>query len=75
MARDYLLIPGSSCLAECAFSLSGCTDDPQHHQMTAERFSAIQRLQGAYWDGQLEPFRDAWLDAPAPIGVGAGAEE
>ena len=51
MARDYLVIPGSSCLAEQAFSLSGCTDDAQHGQMTAERFSAIQRLRGAHQDG------------------------
>ena len=65
MARDYLAIPGSSCLAECAFSLSGHTDDPQHHQMTAERFGAIQRLRGAYRDGRLEPFQDALMDVEA----------
>ena len=65
MARDYLAIPGSSCLAEHTFSLSGHTDDPQRRQMTAERFGAIQRLRGAYWDGQLEPFQDAWMDVEA----------
>lgn len=62
MARDYLPIPGSSCLAERAFSLSGRTDDPRRRQMTAERFGAIQRLRGAYRDGRLEPFNEAWLD-------------
>ena len=30
--------------------------------MTAERFGATQRLWGAYQDGQLEPFKEAWLD-------------
>ena len=65
MARDYLAIPGSSCLAERAFSLSGRTDDPQCRQMTAERFGTIQRLRGAYRDGRLEPFRDAWMDVEA----------
>ena len=33
--------------------------------MTAERFGAIQRLQGAYRDGRLEPFWDAWMDVEA----------
>ena len=28
----------------------------------AERFGAIQRLQGAYQDRQLEPFKEVWLD-------------
>ena len=65
MARDYLAIPGSSCLAERAFSLSGRTDDPQHRQMTAERCGTIQRLRGAYRDGRLEPFWDAWMDVEA----------
>ena len=65
MARDYLAIPGSSCLAERAFSLSGHTDDPQRRQMTAERFGTIQRLRGAYRNGRLEPFRDAWMDVEA----------
>ena len=65
MARDYLAIPGSSCLAERTFSLSGHTDDPQRHQMTAERCGTIQRLRGAYRDGRLEPFWDAWMDVEA----------
>jgi hypothetical protein len=44
MAQDYLPVPGSACLAEQSFSLSGCTDDPRHRQMDADKFGAIQRL-------------------------------
>ncbi len=65
MAQDYLAIPGSLCLAERAFSLSGRTDDAWRRQMTAERFGAIQRLRGAYRDGRLEAYKEAWLDIEA----------
>jgi hypothetical protein len=62
MARDYLAIPGSSCLAERSFSLSGRTDDPRRRQMDAEKFGAIQRLRGAYRDGRLKAREEAWLE-------------
>jgi len=29
MARDYLAIPATTCIAEWSFSLSARTDDPQ----------------------------------------------
>jgi hypothetical protein len=62
MARDYLAIPGSSCLAERSFSLSGHTDEARRRQMNAERFGAIQRLRGAYRDGRLEAYNEAHLE-------------
>ena len=62
MARDYLPVPGSACLAEQSFSLSGQTDDPRRRQMDAEKFGAIQRLRGAYRDGRLKAMEEAWLE-------------
>jgi hypothetical protein len=62
MARDYLAIPGSTCLAERSFSLSGRTDEARQRQMDAERFGAIQRLRGAYRDGRLEAYKEAWFE-------------
>jgi hypothetical protein len=62
MARDYLAIPGSTCLAERSFSLSGRTDEARRRNIDADRFGAIQRLWGAYWDGRLEAHQEAWLE-------------
>ena len=62
MARDYLAVPGSACLAERSFSLSGRTDDPRRRQMDAKKFGIIQRLRGAYRDGRLKAREEAWLE-------------
>jgi hypothetical protein len=53
MAWDYLAIPATSCIAECSFSLSAYTDDPQCQQMKKERFEGLQTLCARYMDGQL----------------------
>jgi hypothetical protein len=53
MAWDYLAIPATSYIAECSFSLSARTDDPQHQQMKKERFRGLQKLCAGYMDGQL----------------------
>ena len=62
MAKDYLAIPGSTCIAERSFSLSGRTDKAHWQQMNPERFGAIQRLHGAYRDGRLETYQEALLE-------------
>ena len=61
MARDYLAIPASSCLAEQSFSMSARTDEAHQHQMGAETFGGLQRLKSAYQDGQLKAESEAWL--------------
>jgi len=53
MAQDYLAIPGTMCVAECSFSLSARTDDPRRRQMDGVKFGSLQKLQGAYNNGQL----------------------
>ncbi|KAF9455195.1 hypothetical protein BDZ94DRAFT_925754 [Collybia nuda] len=55
MARDYLPIPASSCLAERSFSMSARTDDVRCGGMDPEKFGALQHLRGAYHDGSLVP--------------------
>ena len=62
MVRDYLVIPGSTCLAEQSFSMSARTDDVWQRQMGGEKFGAVQRLRSAYCDGHLEAVREAWLE-------------
>jgi hypothetical protein len=51
MARDYLAIPATTCIAERSFSLSARTDDPRRWQMTKFRFASIQKLRAGYMDG------------------------
>ena len=53
MARDYLSIPATTCIAECSFSLSACTDDPRCCQMNKVKFRGLQKLQAGYMDGRL----------------------
>ncbi|KIL54113.1 hypothetical protein M378DRAFT_43589, partial [Amanita muscaria Koide BX008] len=53
MARDYIGIPGSTCLAERSFSMSARTDDTRRRHMGSKRFEALQHLRGAYRDGRL----------------------
>ena len=62
MARDYLPIPASTCLAERSFSMSARTDDTRRRQMGGERFGALQRLRAAYHDGRLSAMNEAWME-------------
>ena len=62
MARDYMAIPGSTCLAERSFSMSARTDDVRRRQMGGEKFGALQRLRSAYRDGRLEAIQEAWME-------------
>jgi hAT family C-terminal dimerisation region len=61
MARDYMAIPGSSCVAERSFSMAARTDDVRHRQMKAEKFTGLQRLRSAYHDGRLQAVTEAWM--------------
>jgi hypothetical protein len=54
MARDYLAIPATTCIAERSFSLSAHTNDPQRRQMTKLWFASIQKLRAGYMDGRLK---------------------
>jgi hypothetical protein len=53
MARDYLAIPATTCIAERSFSLSACTDDPRRRQMKKVKFGGLQKLRAGYLDGRL----------------------
>ena len=62
MARDYMAIPGSTCLAERSFSMSARTDNVRRRQIDGDKFGALQRLQSAYQDGRLEAVNEAWME-------------
>jgi hypothetical protein len=62
IARDYLPIPASTCLAERSFSMSALTDTTRRRQMGAENFGALQRLRAGYRDGRLKAVNEAWLE-------------
>lgn len=62
MARDYLAIPASACLAERSFSMSALTDIPRRRQMGADNFGALQTLRAGYRDGRLKALNEAWLE-------------
>jgi hypothetical protein len=53
MARDYLAIPATTCIAERSFSLSACTDDPRRRQIGKTKFGGLQKLRAGYMDGRL----------------------
>ena len=53
MARDYLAIPATTCIAERSFSLSARTDAPRRRQMKKAKFGALQKLRAGYQDGRL----------------------
>ena len=53
MARDYLAIPATTCIAERSFSLSGRTDDPRRGRMNHVKFGGLQKLRAGYMDGRL----------------------
>lgn len=54
MARDYLAIPATSCIAERSFSLSGRTDDPRRGQLKKTKFGGLQKIRAGYLDGRLD---------------------
>ena len=53
MARDYLAIPATSCIAERSFSLSARTDAPRRRQMKKLTFGGLQKLRAGYMDGRI----------------------
>jgi hAT family C-terminal dimerisation region len=53
MARDYLAIPATTCIAERSFSLSARTDDPRRRQMKKVKFGGLQKIRAGYMDGRL----------------------
>jgi hypothetical protein len=53
MARDYLAVPATTCIAERSFSLSARTDDPRRRQMKKTKFGGLQKLRAGYMDGCL----------------------
>jgi hypothetical protein len=53
MARDYLAIPATTCIAERSFSLSARTDDPRRRQIGKIKFGGLQKLRAGYTDGRL----------------------
>ena len=53
MARDYLAIPATTCIAERSFSLSARTDDPRRRRMKKIKFGGLQKLHAGYLDGRL----------------------
>ena len=62
LARDYLAIPASTCLAERSFSMSARTDDCRRRQRGSKKFGGLQRLRSAYRDGRLEAVNEAWME-------------
>ena len=54
MAHDYLAIPATTCLAECSFSMSAHTDDPQQGHMQKLKFGGLQKLCAGCLDGQID---------------------
>jgi hypothetical protein len=53
MARDYLAIPATSCIAERSFSMSGRMDDPRRGRMHQLKFGGLQKLRAGYLDGRI----------------------
>ena len=53
MARDYVAIPATSCIAKRSFSLSGRTDDPRRGRMKKLKFGGLQKIRAGYLDGRL----------------------
>ena len=62
LARDYLAILASTCLAERSFSMSAWTDDCRRCRMGSEKFGGLQCLRSGYCDGQLEAVKEAWME-------------
>jgi hAT family C-terminal dimerisation region len=73
MARDYMAIPASSCLAERSFSMSARTDDVCRRQLGSEKFGALQRLRAAYRDGRLEAVKESWMEIDPDFNIDTDA--
>ena len=69
LARDYLAIPASTCLAERSFSMSARTDDCRRRQMGSEKFGGLQRLRSAFCDGRLQAVNEAWMEIGPVFGI------
>ena len=54
MARDYLAIPATTCIAEHSFSMSARTDDPRRGRMQKLKFGGLQKLRAGYLDGRID---------------------
>jgi len=54
MARDYLAIPATTCIAERSFSMSARTDDPRRGRMQKLKFGGLQKLCAGYLDGRID---------------------
>ena len=74
MARDYMAIPASSCLAERSFLMSARTDDVCRCQIGSKKFGALQRLRTVYHDGRLKAAQEAWMDIDADFDFDIDAE-
>ena len=75
IARNYLAIPGSSCLVEHAFSLSARTDTARRGQIEKMKFGGLQRLRGAYSDGRLQACKEAWMAIDADFDYNSDDED
>jgi len=53
MARDYLAIPATSCIAEHSFFMSAHTDNPCQGRMQTLKFGGLQKLRAGYLDGRI----------------------
>ena len=53
MARDYLAVPATTCIAERSFSMSARTDDPRRGRMQQLKFGGLQKLRAGYLDGRI----------------------
>ncbi len=53
MARDYLAVPATTCIAERSFSMSARTDDPRRGCMQQLKFGGLQKLRAGYLDGRI----------------------
>jgi hypothetical protein len=54
MARDYLAIPATTCIAERSFSMSARTDDIRRSRMHKLKFGGLQKLRAGYLDGRID---------------------
>jgi hypothetical protein len=54
MARDYLVIQGSTTPSERAFSSSSLTDMKHRNRVTPALFEAIQILKSSYQNGHIK---------------------
>jgi len=75
MARDYLAIPGSSCLAKWSFSMAARTNDCCRWQLKSTKFEGLQRLRSAYQDGHLKAVEEASMQIKANFSLDSGIDD